>query len=94
MYRLLGEYGLVQRNATMPSTDVAAQASYFCYPCALAQMETEVKDRAKVAHHGGKAEGYSQPQGGMSYQQPGNQQPDHSGQTNGHMAYQQGPPKY
>jgi hypothetical protein len=33
-------------------------------------MDTEVKSRAKTAHHGGKQEGYNQPNGGMMYQQP------------------------
>lgn len=82
-------------------------ASYFCFPCALAQMETEVKDRAKVAKaSGGMTQGYSQPQGGMVYQQPQHQSPHMDHQQNGHAIHQQqtgyidgqqhhqGPPKY
>lgn len=51
------------------NVDLAIQASYFCYPCTLAQMETEIKDRAALLKHSsGKAEGYSQQPGGMAYQ--------------------------
>ena len=56
--------------------DSVLQASYFCFPCTLAQMETEIKDRAALLQHSaGKPEGYSQPQGGMAYQQPGQPAP-------------------
>ena len=59
------------------------KASYFCFPCTLAQMETEVKDRAAQAHlMGGNTEGYSQHNGGMVYGQQPNQPA---------MAYQRGP---
>ena len=69
-------------------------------------METEVKDRAKLAKQSGKAEGYSQlqHQGGMVYeQQPQGypQQPpvahQHTGHTQPpHQQYDQHalPPKY
>lgn len=43
-------------------------------------MDTEIKDRVKTAQHHIKQGGYAQPQGGMMYQQPGQQQPLHQPQ--------------
>ncbi|KAK4506590.1 hypothetical protein PRZ48_000322 [Zasmidium cellare] len=50
-------------------------ASYCCTPCALAQLETELKDRATGAQHGGAPplggdikQGYAPPPQGMNYQ--------------------------
>lgn len=60
-------------------------ASYFCAPCSLAQMETELKDRAQKAQSASDMQrqqqqdttGYYpvQQQQGMVYAQPGQQPP-------------------
>jgi len=46
--------------------------SYFCHPCALAQLSTELKTRAEQAQIGAKGApmGYVQPTQGMEYQPP------------------------
>jgi hypothetical protein len=73
LHRLFGKTGISNEGKC---ANPVVQASYFCFPCTLAQMETEVKDRAALLQHsGGKPEGYSQPQGGMAYQQPGQPAP-------------------
>lgn len=51
----------------------------------MAQMETEVKDRAKLAHNAGVAQPYAQQQGGMVYQQPIKQ--EHPGEVHHQQAY-------
>ncbi|KAK3052143.1 hypothetical protein LTR09_006735 [Extremus antarcticus] len=65
-------------------------ASYFCFPCTVAQMDTEIKDRVKAAHHEAKQpDGYSQAQNGMVYGQQPLQQPPHQPQ----QGYHDGAPK-
>lgn len=53
---------------------IRMQVSFFCTPCGLAQMETEIKDRAEKAQllppgAGHEKQPYQQQQG-MVYQEP------------------------
>ncbi|KXT11287.1 hypothetical protein AC579_1671 [Pseudocercospora musae] len=58
--------------------------SYFCTPCTLAQMETELKDRAASAQGGRGTQdaGYVAPSDNMTYQPPSEKTAAHTNHSN------------